>query len=241
MIKISVITPTLNSANSIARLINSLNIFSILGIAWELVIVDGGSTDATVDIVRSFKCNLKLISEVDGGIYDAMNKGIKISSGDWLLFIGSDDYLNIKIDGMKLKKSFKVAKINRFDFISFTSVRDYGYKQERLTAKPRLLPFTNSIPHPSTFIRKNTAIKGYSLKYKIASDYEFFLKKFINGSKFLVIDEILTVHSYGGTSSDIEKSQNEVKAIQKRILPGPAYFIVSSLTIIRKKVKKICQ
>lgn len=241
MTKISVITPTLNSSRTISRLIDSLNVLSAADLIWELVVVDGSSTDATVDIVRSFKCDIKLISETDSGIYDAMNKGIKMATGDWLIFIGSDDYLNVKIDPLELKKSFDKAKIGHLNFISFASIRDYGCNQEKLVPRPYLLPFINSIPHPSTFIRKKEVAKGYSLKYEIASDYDFFLRKFISGSKFLKINSSLVIHSYGGTSSNLIKSQNEVSSIQKDLLSSPIYFIVYALTIIKKRIVKIRQ
>jgi len=237
--KISVIVPTLNSANTIARLINSLNIFSTANLIWELIVVDGESTDATVNIVRSFKCDIKLIIEKDYGIYDAMNKGIKISTGDWLLFIGSDDYLNVRMDLSKLKKSFYKAEINHLNFISFVSIRDYGDSKEKLVPRPYLLPFINSIPHPSTFIRKKEVENGYLLKYEIASDYEFFLRKFISGCKFLKVDSSLVIHSYGGISSNSIKSQGEVRSIQRELLPSAVYFVVQSLIAIKKSIEKI--
>jgi len=237
--KLSIITPTLNSANLIERLVHSLDILSMANLAWEMVIIDGGSTDSTVDIVNSLVCDLIVVSEPDGGIYDAMNKGVRLATGDWLLFIGSDDYLNSKLDPYILETAFNKAKYNKIDFISFSSIRDYGYSQEKLISSPRLLPFFNSIPHPSTFIKKSEILEGYSLKYKIASDYDFFLKKFLSGGKFLIINDSLSIHSYGGFSSDSLKSQDEIRLIQQRLLSRQVYLIVIFITKIKRWVKSL--
>jgi glycosyltransferase involved in cell wall biosynthesis len=208
-------------------------------LSWEMVIIDGGSTDSTIDIVNNLVCDLIVVSESDSGIYDAMNKGIRLATGDWLLFIGSDDYLNSKLDHCVLEMAFNKARYDNIDFISFSSIRDYGYSQEKLISRPRLLPFFNSIPHPSTFIKKSEILEGYSLNYKIASDYDFFLKKFLSGSSFLIIDDSLSIHSYGGFSSDSIKSQDEVHFIQQSLLTRKVYLMVVIVTKIKRWIKSL--
>ncbi|RKG46101.1 MULTISPECIES: glycosyltransferase [Acinetobacter] len=90
--KISVITATFNSENEIKKLIVSLQNQSYSDFEW--IIVDGASTDKTVEILRNIDdLNIKIISEPDFGIYDALNKGIKICSGEFYLVVGSDDIL----------------------------------------------------------------------------------------------------------------------------------------------------
>ena len=88
---ISIICPTYNCCENIGTLINS--VFSQTFQDYELIVVDGASTDGTLDILRKQSARLRYISEPDNGIYDAMNKGIDIAKGEWLYFIGADDTL----------------------------------------------------------------------------------------------------------------------------------------------------
>ena len=91
--KISIITPTLNAAETLEACILSVKNQTYLN--KEHLIIDGQSTDGTLHILKKHAENypqLKWITENDDGIYDAMNKGIDLSSGDWLYFMGSDDY-----------------------------------------------------------------------------------------------------------------------------------------------------
>ena len=91
MCDISIICPTFNAGQVIERMI--LSVLNQTFKSYELIIVDGGSTDNTKDILSKYSSSLIYISEKDQGIYDAMNKGIKKSVGRWLYFIGADDIL----------------------------------------------------------------------------------------------------------------------------------------------------
>src|SRR5246127_4505724 len=88
----SVIIPTYNSAKTISQSIQSVLRQSFTG--YEVLIIDGASTDDTLAITSAFNSErIKTISEKDRGVYDAMNKGIKLAKGQWLYFLGSDDAL----------------------------------------------------------------------------------------------------------------------------------------------------
>src|ERR1700722_16529958 len=89
---LSIIIPTYNSQNTILTALQSIVKQSFDD--FEIIIVDGLSNDDTVTIVKNFQDDrIKIISELDNGIYDAMNKGIDRAKGDWLYFLGSDDRL----------------------------------------------------------------------------------------------------------------------------------------------------
>ena len=89
---ITVITAVLNGENTLERTIQSVIGQDYKNI--EYIIIDGGSTDGTLDIIKKYEHAIDYwISETDEGIYGAMNKGIQASSGEWIYFLGSDDYL----------------------------------------------------------------------------------------------------------------------------------------------------
>ena len=91
---LSLITPSYNSAKTIARTIDSVIAQNYSDL--EYIILDGASTDDTLKIIASYqdKINIRLVSERDNGIYDAMNKGIKIATGDIIGILNSDDLFN---------------------------------------------------------------------------------------------------------------------------------------------------
>ena len=102
--KISIITICYNSQNSISKTIESVKSQSINNL--EYIIIDGGSSDGTIDIIKNHKIVDKLISEKDGGIYDAFNKGLKIATGDIIGFLNSDDIFHEKDSLKKIHDSF---------------------------------------------------------------------------------------------------------------------------------------
>lgn len=105
MEKITIITVTFNCKNSIEKTIQNIINQSYKNI--EYIIVDGRSTDGTVEIINKYTNNIDIfISEPDNGIYDGMNKGIKLSSGDWIIFMNSGDYF-VSLD--ILDKIFKTT------------------------------------------------------------------------------------------------------------------------------------
>ena len=110
---ISVITVVLNGEKYLEE-----SILSVIKQTYEnveLIIIDGGSTDKTLNIIRKYENSIDFwISEQDSGIYNAMNKGIKLSTGDFIGFVGSDDYLYLDT----LEKLAKVAKDKAIDFNS---------------------------------------------------------------------------------------------------------------------------
>lgn len=172
--KISVVVATLNCQDTIEKCITSTlsQIYSSL----EVLVIDGGSKDKTLEILYSIKDDrLKIISEKDQSIYDAWNKAIKISSGEWVCFVGGDDYwLNQKC----LKKliennnnsNFICAKVKIYN--SFRdSVEIYGKswnKNEIL--KGMFVAHPGALHHYSLF--KN---RQFDKTYKISGDHEFLI------------------------------------------------------------------
>ena len=204
--KISIITVCYNCQETISFTLNSVLNQDYKNI--EHIIIDGASTDNTINIINQYNFkNKKFISEKDKGIYDAMNKGISIATGDIITVLNSDDiYQNNSTitDVVKIIKEFPNEKIYIGNVIffknnNFTNIsRIYSSK----FFKKWMLNIGVMPPHPSAFIRKEIyKIYKYDTKFKIASDFEFFLRLFkINNYNFKYLDHIIVRMRTGGIS-----------------------------------------
>lgn len=197
----SIITVCKNSEKTISRTIES--VLNQTYKDFEYIIIDGVSNDNTLNIIRSYKdSRIKVISEKDSGIYDAMNKGIKLSNGKIIGILNSDDYYE--------KDALYIIKENyNFDYqyqIIYGMLRIF-YKNG--TEKNTLINNINSIKeqsllHPSTFISKRIydEIKMYDLNYRSASDYDFFLSISKNKDiEFIKVERVVANFVEGGISS----------------------------------------
>jgi glycosyltransferase involved in cell wall biosynthesis len=204
--KISIITVCYNSQDTIAFTLNSILNQDYKNI--EHIIVDGGSTDNTINIINQYNFKNKIfISEKDKGIYDAMNKGIARSTGEFVTTLNADDiYQNNSTisDVVKLIKESPNEKIFIGNIIFFKHnifndiVRIYDAK----FFKKWMLNIGVMPPHPSTFIKKEIyKIYNYNINFKIAADFEFFLKLFkINNYNFKYLDLTIVRMRTGGIS-----------------------------------------
>jgi len=192
----SIVTIALNSENSIRRTIKS--VISQTFHSFEYIIIDGGSTDGTLDILEEYKDQIKVISEPDKGISDAFNKGIKYSRGRFICFLNSDDWFEADI----LNKIAKYA-LDDIDILYGKLNLWYGdkylYSQE---ANHTRLKFGMSLNHPSTFILKKVyANLLYNLNYKYAMDYDLLLKAYLYKHTFHYLDFSVANMSVEGVSN----------------------------------------
>jgi glycosyltransferase involved in cell wall biosynthesis len=186
-----------NGAATIRETIKSISRQTYKNI--ELIVIDGNSTDGTKDILVEYDESINFrISEPDSGIYDAMNKALRIARGDWILFLGCDDtlYSNYTIDNI-------VNKLKRKDAIYYGRVvRKSDYKSYEGRCSKIYLQFRN-ICHQAIFyprcIYKN---EFYNTKYKIYADYEYNIRVF-NKIRFIFINEIISIYNTTGISSHV--------------------------------------
>lgn len=205
--KISIITVSYNSEKTIENTIKSVINQTYSDI--EYIIIDGGSTDHTLSIIEKYKDKIaKIISKPDKGIYDAMNKGLKLASGEIIGILNSDDlYYNEKVIETIIKKIKEknadccwgdlvyINKNNINQIIRFWKSSEYGNRKFQKGWHP---------PHPTFFVRKKIYEKygNFNLKFKIAADYELmlrFLEKY--KIKFCYIPMILVKMKTGGKSN----------------------------------------
>ena len=221
--KISIITVCLNSEKTILETIKSVEKQTHQNI--EYIIIDGGSNDQTLSIVKSYD-NLitKIISEKDFGLYDAINKGLEISSGEVIGILNSDDvYANSNIISMVET----VFTENNVDIVwgDIAFINDDNYVK-RIYSGNGISPESFDIgimpPHPSVFIKKKCYEKfgNFSLKYKIASDYELLLRFLkVHELNYFYCPELFVKMKLGGESNktllNIIKLNKEVYKIHK--------------------------
>ena len=210
--KVSIITVCLNSESTIEKTIKSVisqNYFDC-----EYLIIDGGSEDKTLSIINKFKKNIDyFISEKDNGLYDAINKGISKSNGDIICILHSDDIFFEDDTISKVIKYFELNP-NLECLIGNTLILDRNSKKiirkyKSNIFKKWMLYLGFSPPHPSTFLKKKVyeKIGLYKITYKIASDFDFFVKIFMkNLINSQLVDENFILMKSGGKSSSSFKS-----------------------------------
>ena len=205
--KISIITVCYNSAQTISDTLQSVGDQTYKDI--EHIIIDGGSTDRTLEIVAVHGGHVaKLISEKDNGIYDAMNKGITLATGDVIGFLNSDDVF-AEVDVVStIAKTMADPSIDAcygdLDYLLRTDtssiVRHWSsgeFSQKKL--KKGWMP-----PHPTLFLRR-TVIEnwgGFDTSFKISADYDAILRYFSQGKiQTAYIPRVLTKMRMGGVSN----------------------------------------
>lgn len=200
-VKISIITVCLNEADALASTCDSIRSQRYPNLEW--IVIDGVSTDGSLDLLRDYEdCITYLVSEPDDGIYDAMNKGIGLSSGDYLLFLNAGDKL-ADPDVLYSVKPYSDVGIIYGDI----EVTSNGTSE--VLEFPQKLPedflIKKMMPHQSSFIKKSLFYKYglYDLSYKIAADYDFFVRILhVNRVKSMHCGALISIFCTGGVSND---------------------------------------
>ncbi|MDJ1482167.1 glycosyltransferase [Cytophagaceae bacterium YF14B1] len=202
LLQVSIIIPTYNAAEHLEEAIKSVVEQTYEN--KELVIIDGQSTDNTLEIVKKYASDytfIRWISEPDKGIYDAMNKGIDFATGDWVYFLGSDDTLK---DNRVLEDVFSDATHTNNDII-YGGIQ-YKYKRtlyDGIFTVDRLR--LHNISHQAIFFHKQVfALLGtFNSKYPLLADYEFNIKWIKNPKiRNQYISRIIAVFDETGASSN---------------------------------------
>lgn len=208
--KISIITVCYNSSKTIERTFKSIKDQTYKDI--EYIVVDGGSKDKTLNIVKQYEDLIdEWISESDKGLYDAMNKGIKMATGDIIGILNSDDIL---YDNHVLENIASFHKTNDIDasvgdIIQFNEEGKTIRKYSAANWKPQKLKIGFMPPHPAIFFRRNLFEKlgYYHLDFIIGADYELIVRFFLKHNITWKYSGLVTTKMLlGGLSSSGLKS-----------------------------------
>ena len=203
MIKVSIVTVCYNSEKTIERTLQSVLNQTYPNI--EYIIVDGKSNDSTLDVITGYqkkfeekKIEYKYISEKDEGMYDAMNKGISMASGDIIGILNSDDWyekdtLNIVFNACKYHKAdiyMGAIKLYNGNHVIIKYAKDRKYKTSR------------NFNHPAMFVTRDCyrSVGNYD-KGNIHSDFGWYLRAIKRGMNLYVIGDVLTNYPIGGLGS----------------------------------------
>jgi glycosyltransferase involved in cell wall biosynthesis len=229
--RIAVITATYNAADHLPRLVASLRAQTSKNFEW--VVADGGSTDGTLKILSQV-CDLNLIVDLktDFGIYDGLNRAIKLSSGDYYLVLGADDVLDP--DSIKIFHQFIEKKTP--DFVAALVRTDCGHiirpeKKWKWFYSQRAYIGAHAV---GTLIKKSLHDKHgmYSKKFPIAAD-QFFIKKACDsGAKVVYADFIAGVFSTSGISSS-DRAGLLTESFRVQIRTGESKIVQLCLLIVR--------
>lgn len=202
--KISVVTVTYNAEKTLERTIKSVVAQNYKNL--EYIVVDGKSTDSTLKIIKKYKNFItKYISEPDKGIYDAMNKGIGMATGELIGLLNADDWYE--------KNAIEAVATNYSKNIDllYGKVIYHFPNRKKIVGQPNFRQYFNILrepgpPHRGFFISKEYYKNHkYDVSYSISADFKFLFEAFKNKAHVNFIDEVLVNSSPGGTSSAIGK------------------------------------
>lgn len=215
MVKVSIVTVTLNSGKTLRD-----NIQSVLSQSYpqiEDIIVDGLSQDNTVDIIKEyedkFRGRLKWISEKDAGLYDAMNKGVKMATGDIVGFINSDDFYHRKEVISRVVEAFNDKTVQAvYGDVRFVNPKNLNktvryYSSGRFSPEKFRYGFMPAHPTFFTYRRYFEEFGYYKADYKIAADYELLIRfLYIHRLKAMYLPFDFLKMRTGGVSTSSYKS-----------------------------------
>jgi putative colanic acid biosynthesis glycosyltransferase len=238
---VSIITVVRNGANFFERSIISVLNQNNKGI--EYIVIDGGSTDGTLDIIKRYSDQISYwISEPDKGIYDAMNKGIKASNGEWIFFLGCDDYL---ISDQSINKLLNHAA-NNVKIVFGDVIYSDGYRFRSSLGVRTLI--SNSVHHQGC-IYKSMLFDNflYDPATKICGDYELNLISFLKGYEFQYVNEVISFCQIGGvTTTSRKNAYKEINFIRGKymsfimnFLASQWYYFMTNLAEIRKYISQM--
>jgi glycosyltransferase involved in cell wall biosynthesis len=241
--KVSIITVCYNSEEFIASAINSVILQKFVDL--DYYIIDGGSDDDTISIVESFgECVTHFVSQSDKGIYDAMNKGLALAKGDVIGFLNSDDFYFNSLVIAEVVQAFADNPevdmvLGNIDFVNPDNLTSPVRFYSSFNFAPWKLRFGFMPAHPAAFVKRTAYEKvgRYKLGYKIAADFEWFVRAFlVHKLTYVKLNTALVRMREGGVSTSGLKSysitsQEQLKALRENGIYSNMFFVLIRLPI----------
>lgn len=198
---LTIVTINKNNAGGLRRTI--LSILPLLSAEVRYLVIDGASCDGSLEVAQSLLArhdHVRIISEMDAGIYDAMNKGWKLSSSEYVAFLNSGDEVVADAYG-----SLLAALADRHSDVVYGRVfiaRECGARLGLHERHPRHLR-SDTLPHPATAVRRALLMQlgGFNERFRITADRDFFIRAYKQQASFLYVPVTLAVFYLGGVSS----------------------------------------
>lgn len=248
--KISIVIATFNAAKTLNTCLDS--IVPQLNEEVELIIIDGGSSDGTNEIIAAYGDKVSYTkSERDKGIYDAWNKGVLVANGEWIAFIGADDILLPNALSAYLECINNIKDIEKYDYICAHNefIDENGKVLKILGAEPKWSSMKRMMPaaHVASLHSKKNLFQtlgGYNLDFKICADYEMLMRKKAD-LRYIFMDRTIARMKVGGMSFSINalKEVYKIRRLHQSVSPfaNILLFLINvfafKLFIIRNRLK----
>jgi glycosyltransferase involved in cell wall biosynthesis len=195
--KVSVVTVVFNGADYV-----EVTLQSVLGQTYpklEYIVIDGGSTDGTVDIIRNYEPGITYwSSRPDKGIYDAMNIGLARASGDWVIFMNAGDVFRLNTC---IEEVFREPRNGATVVYGAVEIRYENFSRVEQPGRPERLWQGMKFSHQSAFVDvRYHQVHPYNIANSIAADLEFFYQAYVAGERFVNSGAIIASVSVGGIS-----------------------------------------
>jgi len=234
---ISIITAVFNSHTTIEQTIRSVITQNYPH--REYIVIDGGSTDGTVDILREFDNSIDYwVSEADNGVYDALNKGIDLAQGEWIYFLGSDDRLvNERVLEDVFSKSYESKMI-----YGNVLLGDSGLWYDGKFSKHKLLRY--NICQQAIFYHRDIlrSLGKFEVRYTLLADWVLNMRIFSSHSAMpIFINNIIAYYATSGLSSiDKDDTFNKERSTLVRNIFGIHYYLLFKFLLAKDKLKECC-
>lgn len=241
--KISIVTITHNSAKTLQRALNSVQSQTYTDI--EHIIIDGASTDGTREQVEAYAkthTNVKWLSEPDDGIYNALNKGIRMATGDVIGLLHSDDVLKSPDSIEHIATAFTPEVHLVYGNLQYCRAGKVVRRWKSNPFRPASLKFGWMPPHPTVYCRREVfeGVGEYDEWFRISADYDMLLRIFKAGYTSRYIPEVLVIMETGGASNKdtrarLSKTQEDYFVLKKN------HVGAGLLTVACKQLRKLRQ
>lgn len=220
---VSIITVVRNAEETILRTINSALIQK--NVDFEVLVWDGLSTDRTVEKIKNLENEIRFFSGKDSGVYDAMNRSLKLAKGKWILFLNADDYF---LNDHALEKLVNLARQGNYDYVCGFASMFFGLKVWRPKTLTDFDFFVGNPSNHQAYLCKKSAylrLGGFDLKYKYSADVDFMFRVIKSGYRGGVISEPIVHYSLGGLSTkNVSRGVSELEKIMAKFLNSDIEF-----------------